>query len=312
LGARFFVEPKNWETSGNFVNRDKNGESANGFFDQKTKKNLRSREMFDFSAESATDASIYGLEAAKISAAQNPEDNHFRASFSTSFATSSWNRKQNIKTAAKRLNITLYPDEVFSFNAVVGERTIANGFLSAPIILDGKFVNGVGGGVCQVSSTLYNCALLADLEILNAKQHSMTVGYVSASFDAMVSSKNDLTFVNSTASPIKIKATTSDSSITISIYGDIPTRKLVRRSEIIKVIPSPIKEVEDASLPVGTAKILAAGKRGLVSRGYLDIYENGKLVVARLIRKDGYMAQPRIVAIGTKPVSDQSEPEVEG
>ncbi|HKL94383.1 MAG TPA: VanW family protein, partial [Clostridia bacterium] len=109
-------------------------------------------------------------------------DNVLRATFSTTYSNSSPNRKHNIKLAASKLNITLYPDEIFSFNRIVGERSEARGFLTAHIILDGKFVDGVGGGVCQVSTTLYNCALLSDLEILCAHRHSLPVSYVAPSF----------------------------------------------------------------------------------------------------------------------------------
>jgi hypothetical protein len=308
FGARFFAA----KNTNDAQNLSILGESGfwDGIFKAK-EKSVQAGEPFDFSDPPQIDAALYS-EAVKKSR-PNSEDNFLRASFSTSFATSSWNRKQNIKTAAKKLDgVTVFPDEVFSFNQTVGDRTAENGFLPAPIILDGKFVTGVGGGVCQVSSTLYNCALLADLEILSVKQHSMTVGYISASFDAMVSSKTDLVFVNSTASPIKIKATATDSTLTIGIYGDMPTRTLVRRSQTVKIIPAPIKEVEDNSLPVGTAKILSNGKTGLMSKGYLDVYENGKLIVSKLIRKDSYIPQERIVAIGTKPVSDKTDPEVEG
>lgn len=239
-------------------------------------------------------------------------ENHLRATFTTSFATSSYNRKHNIQNAARKLNIVLYPDEIFSFNAIVGERTQENGFLLAPIILDGQFVQGVGGGVCQVSTTLYNCALLADLEIIHAQQHSMTVGYVSASFDAMVSSKNDLIFVNSTASPIRIKAAATDSAITVSIYGELMTRSVERRSVVLKTFSYGVEETLDNTLPIGTSKVLQRGKCGLSSKGYLDIYENNKLIVSKLIRIDRYKAQNMVVARGTKHVSEFPEPEVEG
>lgn len=228
-------------------------------------------------------------------------DNVLRATFSTTYSKSSPNRKNNIKLATSKLNLILYPDEVFSFNRVVGERSKARGFLDAHIILEGKFVAGVGGGVCQVSSTLYNCALLADLEILCAHRHSLPVGYVSPSFDAMVSSRSDLMFVNSTASPIRIKAEADGNKITISIYGDMMTRKIVSRSVVLKTLPFEVEEIEDSNIPLGQTQTLSRGKNGIKSNGFIDIYEESKFIATRLIRRDSYQSQKRILAIGTKP-----------
>lgn len=97
----------------------------------------------------------------------------------------------NIALAAEKINGCILADgEEFSFNGRVGARTESNGFLSAPIILEGDFVEGVGGGVCQASTTVYNAALLAGMEITEQHPHSLRVGYVEPSFDAMVSGKN--------------------------------------------------------------------------------------------------------------------------
>ncbi|MDD4840243.1 MAG: VanW family protein [Clostridia bacterium] len=230
-----------------------------------------------------------------------------RAKFSTKFATSSPNRKHNIKLAASKLNVKLFPDEIFSFNKTVGARSLERGFLPAHIILDGEFVDGVGGGVCQVSTTLYNCALLADLEILFVRRHSLAVSYVPSSFDAMVSSGSDFVFTNSTASPIIIKAIATDDELTIYIYGDIMTRKLVARSVVTKTLPYVVEEIEDNTMPEGEKQTISRGKNGLRSVGYIDIYENGNLIGSQLIRKDIYKSQKRIVAIGTKSLDTEPQ-----
>lgn len=109
------------------------------------------------------------------------------ACFSTYYGDSKQNRKDNVALACRKIDGTvLYPEDEFSFNDTVGARTMKNGFKSAYIIQNGEFVEGVGGGVCQVSSTLYNCALLCDLAITCVRAHSLPVGYVAPSFDALV------------------------------------------------------------------------------------------------------------------------------
>ncbi|MDE6302573.1 MAG: VanW family protein, partial [Clostridia bacterium] len=131
------------------------------------------------------------------------------AHFSTYYGESSPSRKHNIELASRKVDGTvLYPEDEFSFNETVGMRTKANGFEAALIIQDGTFVEGVGGGVCQVSSTIYNCALLAGLDISHVRPHSLPVSYVAPSFDAMVSSATDFRFVNTMSGAVTLKVKT--------------------------------------------------------------------------------------------------------
>ena len=144
-----------------------------------------------------------------------------RSEFSTSIASSSSGRKYNIRKALNALNGTcLSKTERFSFNDCVGRRTVDKGYKNAKIILDGEFVEGVGGGVCQVSSTLYNAVLLAGLNVTKSQKHSQRVGYVKAGFDAMVNyGTSDLIFENNTQGDIYILCKYTDTQITVSIYG---------------------------------------------------------------------------------------------
>ena len=220
------------------------------------------------------------------------------ARFSTYYGDSKPNRKDNVALAARKIDGTvLYPEDEFSFNDTVGARTVENGFKSAYIIKDGEFVEGVGGGVCQVSSTLYNCALLANLTITCVRAHSLPVSYVAPSFDAMVSTASDLRFVNALSSPVTIKTSADGKYLKAEIYG-IEKCTIRRRSQTIETLPFEIEYRDDATLKVGQEVIDTYGKAGLRSQGFLEYYEGGKLVKTVLIRKDTYFPQKRLVLRG--------------
>ncbi len=143
------------------------------------------------------------------------------ASYSTSYASSGANRASNVARAASLINgKILMPGDVFSFNDTVGRRTVANGFSTAPEYVDGKTVDGIGGGTCQVSSTLYNAVLYADLEIVTRTNHMFTVSYVPNGQDATVADSGpDFRFRNNTSYPIKVSAYTGGGQVTVSIIG---------------------------------------------------------------------------------------------
>lgn len=223
------------------------------------------------------------------------------AHFTTYYGESSANRKYNIELASRKISGTvLYPEDEFSFNDSVGKRTEANGFKNAFIIRDGEFVEGIGGGVCQVSSTVYNCALLAGLSISHVRPHSLPVSYVAPSFDAMVSSETDFRFVNTLSGAITVKVLTDGKYIRAEIYG-VDKVSIRRRSETVAVIPHETEYRDDNTLPLGKEVIDTYGKDGLKSEGYLDFYENGKLIKSVCIRRDTYKPQKRIILIGTNP-----------
>ena len=221
------------------------------------------------------------------------------ARFSTYYGDSKPNRKDNVALACRKIDGTvLYPEDEFSFNDIVGARTVENGFKSAYIIKDGEFVEGIGGGVCQVSSTLYNCALLANLTITCVRAHSLPVSYVAPSFDAMVSTASDLRFVNTLSSPITIKMIADGKYLKAEMYG-MESCTIRRRSQTIETLPFEVEYRDDATLKLGEEVIDTYGKAGLRSQGFLEYYQNGKLLKTVLIRKDTYFPQKRIVLRGT-------------
>ena len=143
------------------------------------------------------------------------------SSFSTNFSGSTSNRITNIRLAAEKINDTIImPGEEFSYNKVVGERTIAAGYKDAGIFVNGRVENGLGGGICQVSSTLYNTALLANMEITERSNHGYLTSYLKGGLDAtVVYGLIDFKFVNSRNYPIKIKTAISGKNLIIEMYG---------------------------------------------------------------------------------------------
>lgn len=228
-----------------------------------------------------------------------------RGSFSTKYGWSNPSRKNNVEVASRKISGTvLKPGQKFSFNKKVGRRTISNGFREAPIIMDGKFILGTGGGVCQVSTTLYNTALLSGLHILVANQHSLPISYVPPSFDAMVTERSDLVFLNTSNSDIYIQSSVNGSILTFKMFGT-KGKYFKTRSITTEIIPYKTKIVEDSKMKIGETKIVKKGKSGLKSEGFLDEYdENGKLIKSTKIRKNLYKPQEQVKHIGVKEFDD--------
>lgn len=143
------------------------------------------------------------------------------ATFSTKYATSNTNRTTNLKLAANKVNGTvLLPEETFSYNTVVGERTIAAGYKEAAIYVNGEVVDGLGGGICQISTTLFNAVLLSNLKIVELHNHQFVPSYVTAGRDAtVVYGTKDFQFSNSRSHAIKIECSVSKGIVTFNIYG---------------------------------------------------------------------------------------------
>ncbi|MCL2371084.1 MAG: VanW family protein [Firmicutes bacterium] len=231
---------------------------------------------------------------------------HLRTRFSTDFSKSSAGRRNNIKLALSKINGSrLDNGQEFSFNNRVGARSQANGFEVAKIILDGQFVEGVGGGVCQVSTTLYNAVVRADLKITHAVGHSLPISYVAPSFDAMVSSQCDLTFVNSGTMPVFIKCFAKGDRAIVEIYGT-PLPYTIRPKSVVtgSVAPPQSDEIIDFEgrytdgLESGEKIPVKMEKDGLKSEGYLYYYNaRGELIKKVRIRRDIYKGIKGLYAV---------------
>ncbi len=233
-----------------------------------------------------------------------------RGEFSTSYSASTKSRKTNILLATKSLNGKVVESgKTFSFNKSVGERSEKNGYEKAKIIINGEFVDGVGGGVCQVSTTLYNALLLSNLKVSEKHAHSLTVNYVEPSFDAMVSGSSiDLKFINDTNNLIYITAKADGNTLKFKIYGENNPYKIVRVSKITKtILPKACEYVESNDLFIGEQNVLQYEKNGIESQGFLQYYINGKMVKEQQLRKDSYKPVNAKVLVGTKQLVTQDE-----
>lgn len=236
--------------------------------------------------------------------------------FSTRFSEGKASRSSNIRLAARKIDgIVLAPGESFSFNKTVGKRTREAGFKEAGVYKDGKHDIDLGGGICQVSTTLYNAALFANLKINRRQNHSMPVPYVPIGRDAAVDYGSiDLAFQNTLDIPIAVNASVSTGRITFRILGmkdpgmSIKIESSDRRSWAVgeKVQPDP-------SLPAGKRKVIEKGSSGHSINTYRVVYKDGVEVKREPLGRSHYRGGVRIVAVGVAaPLTDTIEdvPEV--
>lgn len=229
------------------------------------------------------------------------------ASYSSTYSTSAVNRSFNVSRAANSVNGTiLMPGEVFSYNETIGNPSLANGYKIASVYENGRQTEGVGGGVCQVSSTLYSAALYANLEIVERRSHSLTVAYVPKGQDATVSyGVLDFKFRNSTENPIKIEASAVGGVCRVKILGTKP--QVEQKVQIVNTTVSTISptttETPDSTLPEGTRKTVTSGKSGYVVDSVRIVTENGKEVKREQLTRSSYKAVAKEVLVGTKAVT---------
>lgn len=225
--------------------------------------------------------------------------------FTTNYKSSDSNRAQNVENGCKLINgTTLYPGEEFSVLEALVPFTLDNGYREAASYQNGLVVNTLGGGICQVSSTLYNAVLLAELDVTARQNHSMVVTYVPPSADAAIaeSTGKDLRFKNNRDYPIYIEGrTTSDRNITFNIYGieDRPAnRQISFKSEVIEeTIPDTETIVQSAGKPMGYTSITSAHK-GVKAKYYKTVTVDGVVQSTEEINSSTYRMVPRTLIVG--------------
>lgn len=226
------------------------------------------------------------------------------ATFTTRYDVSNKDRTVNLELACQKINEKVVsPGEVFSYNKTLGARTVAAGYKNAKVYSNGEVVDGIGGGICQISSTLYNSVLLANLEIVERRNHQFVTSYLPAGRDAtVVYGMTDFQFKNTRKYPIRIVASAQNGIATVSIYGlkEENEYTFTFNTKTIASIPFTVKYVEDNTLPVGTEKIKQKGANGLKTETYITKMLNGKVVSTTLLSKDTYDAMNKIVLKGTK------------
>lgn len=227
-----------------------------------------------------------------------------RSAYTTDFSGSTAERAHNVKLALSKIDGIMIPaGETLSFNAVVGERTEANGYKKAKIIVDGKYTDGYGGGVCQASTAVYNAALLAGLHC-SANAHSICPSYCPAGLDAMISSVSDLLITNTTTHSVYISTYVNGGKGTVKIFGEKPEYKIESESVVLDVekydeveqVDSEYKYFDRGAIS-GSRLLVSLGKDGLKSETYIRLYKDGKLVERIKVRENTYKAVPQVIAI---------------
>jgi len=222
-------------------------------------------------------------------------------SFSTHFPRGQVSRNSNIKLAASLLNGTvLLPGEKLSFNGTVGERTIKRGFKLAGVYKNGKHDTGIGGGICQVSTTMYNACLFANVKILRRSNHSMPVAYVPLGRDATVDWGNlDLVIENDFATPIAISSAVTPGQLTFRVLGKKDPSISVKLEAVGgKSWEVGTQTIVDPKLKPGEKEVVEKGSRGHSITTYKLIYKNGVLLKKELLNHSYYGGGERIVAVG--------------
>lgn len=255
----------------------------------------------------------------KSSDLKNIKDN--LGEYSTKFNAADADRTHNIKIATSSAShILVKPGEVFSLNKSMGPRLAKFGYKEANVIINNELVPGIGGGVCQVSSTLYNAALLSNLKIIERKSHSLPSSYIALGRDATISENYiDLKFENNSKYPIYIYGEVKGSWVKFSIYGceENPERTVKIRTETIKVTPPQISIIEDPTLPEGTEVEEKKAYTGYVVKSYRVVSENGKDISTEELPLSVYRVVNGVKRVGTmktepQPTENEGLPEVSG
>lgn len=217
---------------------------------------------------------------------------------------SSPGRCTNIQLATKAINgICLMPGESFSFNNTVGERTAAKGYQSAPVDIGNKSGMGLGGGICQVSTTLYNAVLLSGVKATTRNHHSIPSVYVPLGYDATVDwGTLDYAFKNILAFPMYIEGSSDNGHITFNIYSDksLLSKQYKLENEIYQEMQPTTVYVDDPTLPAGTTQVDQNSYVGHKVKVYLETYQNGTMIAKDMITNDTYSAINQIIKRGTK------------
>lgn len=227
--------------------------------------------------------------------------------FSTSLKGSTPERIHNVRHSMEAISGKLLkPGETLSFNELTGLRTKKNGYKDASVIINGKYEDGTGGGVCQTSTTLYNALIHANLMINERHNHSIPSSYVPLGLDAAVNDTNmDLKFTNEYDFPVFIFGKLENITLTFYVYGDTSamTNKYKFDSVVLKRVEPEVIETLDETLPDNTKELVKDGKPGLNVVSYRYIYDkDGELVDKEVLNKDYYKKIDYEYKVGRKVI----------
>ncbi len=240
------------------------------------------------------------------------------SSFETNVADSTGGRKHNVKLALSKFDgLVIEPHQTISFNEIVGEHTTENGFKSATIIYNGEFTEGIGGGICQASTTMYNALLLGGVQIDEVHRHTLPVKYVPLALDAMVAEyTSDLKFTNTSEYPIYIHTYSDKNGVGVDLYSHQLDFTYKTRSETLKTIKSDGDKIIPDTEGKYSSKVLFKGeyfrlsysKDGYEAKAYLQKYSNGNLIEEKLIRHEIYLPQRGVVIEGVEDLPSGISP----
>ena len=221
------------------------------------------------------------------------------AIFTTKYNVTNTDRSNNLQLAAEKIDgKIIYPNGVFSYNKTVGARTIEKGYTEAKIYSNGQVVDGIGGGICQVSSTLYDTAVMANLEIIERHNHQFLTSYLPAGKDATVSyGAKDLKFKNTRSYPIKIEMKVENGIVTCKILGikEDTEYAINIESETLSTTEPEVQYEQDSSIEVGTEKVKQNGATGTIVNVYKIIKQDGKIISKDLLSQDTYKVLNKII-----------------
>ena len=224
--------------------------------------------------------------------------------YTTEYGGSPYGRKVNVANGASKINGSMvYPGETLSVYKTVSPFTKENGYALAGSYENGQTVQTYGGGICQVSTTLYNAVIRAELKIIERFPHSMTVHYVPRSADAAIAGTHkDMKFKNTFDTPIYIEGKANGSTITFTIYGKKkdPKRSVEFLSETTQIKESTESTIEDSTLPAGEKVVQSYGHTGYSARLWKIVKINGKQVSKKVFNNSTYMSTPTVYRIGTR------------
>ncbi len=234
--------------------------------------------------------------------------------FSTAFNPEMKGRNTNIAIAASKINsCLLMPGDEFSFNGRTGPTGVAEGYQDAPVIVNGELVPGVGGGVCQVSTTLYNAVIRSNLDIITRRNHSLSVAYVPLGHDAAVAYNSlDLKFRNSLSFPVYIESFVYGNRVYARLYGERKNDITVRLdTEILEVIEPNTEIIKSSQLALGEREIERGAKKGYRVNTYKVYLKDGKEIKREHISRDYYQPVHGKIIEGTGTYTGEGDLEID-
>lgn len=231
----------------------------------------------------------------------------------TRYDATNLTRTTNLQVAVNKINgVVVMPGETFSYNKTLGKRTAEAGYKDAAGYAGGKVVQMIGGGICQISSTLYDAVVYANLEIVERHNHAFLTSYLGAGKDATVVYGNlDFRFKNTRNYPIKIESYMQSGIVTVNIYGikEENEYEIEISTTILSYIPYEVIYENDSSLASGTEKVTQGGQKGCKSITYKILKQNGNEISRSVLSTDTYSAMNKYITRGTKKTG-QTQPSV--